>query len=308
MDNVKIYFDEKLHKYTDEYGNTFTSVTTVIGKYVDEFDNQSIARACERIGKNPNHPKYLKYKGKTAKQLLKQWEDETERALAKGNNKHNYLEDAIKHSNNYKRVAGQFIKDRIFTIPDIVENPIVGVVTIDRLVELGLDSKYPIIFNLIDNFVQQGWKLYSEIGVYNLELLISGLVDLLLVRDKEFIIIDWKTNKAPIRFEAGYFEKDHNNEMTDQFIKTGKTLKYPINFMPASTGHKYGLQLSGYAYLIEQFGLTHKGTILCHIRDIDDNTEKVELLPMTYHKLEISTLFEHHASNQTLNNQQKIFI
>lgn len=302
-----IYFDEKLHKYTDEYGNTLTSVTTVIGKYVEKFQSEEVARACERIGKNPRHPKYLKYKGKTAKQILKEWDNTTKEALDKGNRKHNYLEEVIKHSNNYSRVQGSYINDRIFTIPDIISNPLVGVVTIDKLIELGLDSRYPIIFDMIVKFVDKGWKLYSEIGVFNTDLLISGLIDLLLVKDNEFIIMDWKTNKAPIMYESGYFDKTVDGEMTDTFIKDGKTLNAPLDHLPASVGHKYALQLSGYAYLTEYFGLALKGIILCHIRDIDGK-EVVNPLPIKYLKNDIATLFDHHCSNYSLKNQKRLFI
>lgn len=306
MSNPKIYFDEKLHKYTDEYGNTFTSVTTVIGKYVDEFDTDKMAEICERIGKNPSHAKYEKYKGKTKKQLKKEWATITKEALNKGNKKHNYLEDAIKASNNYKRVKGKFINDRIFTIPDIIQNPAVGLVTLSKLRELGVDSKYPIIFELIEKFVNNGWKLYAEIGVYNLDYLISGLIDLLLVKGNKFFIIDWKTNKAPIKYDSGYFEKDKDGNLTDNFILDGKTLKYPLNNVPASTGHKYALQLSSYAYLTELFGMEHVGTVLCHIRDIDDK-EVVFMLTMEYMKNKVVTMMDHHLSNMKLKSQKKLF-
>lgn len=307
MSNRKIYFNEALHKYTDEYGNTFTSVTTVIGKYVEKFESDKMARICERIGKDPSHPKHLKYRGKTAKQLLKEWDDITQTALDKGNRKHNYLEDVIKESNQYKRVEGKFIEDRIFTIPDIVDNPIVGQITIGKLRELGLDSKYPIIFGIIEGFVLDGWRLYSEIGVYSSEHLISGLIDLLLVKDDMFFIIDWKTNRAPISFKSGYFEKDHHGNLTETFIEDSKTLLFPLNYMPASVGHKYSLQLSGYTKLVEAFGLKSKGILLCHIQG-DDDKEVVNLLNVKYLSRDIDLLFNHHTSKNRVNFQSKMFV
>lgn len=307
MNKRTIYFDEALHKYTDEYGNVFTSVTTVISKYVKEFESDKVAKICERIGKNPSHPKYLKYKGKSAKQLLAEWKETTNIALDKGNRKHNYLEYAIKHSNGYKKVEDQFIKDRIFTIPDIIENPIVGQTSIERLWELELDVKYPVIFNIICEFIKDGWKLYSEIGVYSIEHLISGLIDLLLVKDDMFFIIDWKTNKAPINFTSGYYDKDTNGELTDNFIEDGKTLLFPLNYMPASTGHKYSLQLSGYTNLVESFGLKSKGILLCHIQGEEGN-EVVNLLNIKYLKSDINLLFNHHTSKNQIKFQSKMFV
>ena len=55
-----MYFNEEEHKYTDDLGNGYISVTTLIGKYTQEFKKEEIAAACERIGKNPRHPKYQK--------------------------------------------------------------------------------------------------------------------------------------------------------------------------------------------------------------------------------------------------------
>ncbi len=308
MEDVKIFFDEALHKYTDEHGNTFTSVTTVLGKYEDEFETEKVARICEKIGRNPRHPKYEKYKGKTAKQLMKEWQQITNIALDKGNEKHNYLEDIIKESNGYKRVKTKFIKDRLFTIPDIVRNPKVGRVYKDDLVKLGIGDRYPTIHNLICTFIDNGWKLYSEIGVYNTDFLISGLIDLLLVKDNDFFIIDWKTNKSPISFQSGYYEKDNDGNLTSNFIVTGKTLKYPVKHLPASTGHKYSLQLSGYAYLVEKFGLNLTGIVLCHIQEKLDGTEFVDFVKIKYLKPEVESIFFHHTSNSTTSVQSKMFI
>ena len=62
--NTTILFDPIKHKYTNEVGNSYISATTLIGKYEVKFDDKAnrIARACSKIGKNPRHPKYLKYK------------------------------------------------------------------------------------------------------------------------------------------------------------------------------------------------------------------------------------------------------
>ena len=90
-----LYFNEEAHKYTDDLNNEYISVTTLIGKYTNEFEKEKVAEACEKIGKNPKHPKYLKYKGKTKKEILWEWEQETIKACNKGSIKHNYLEDCI---------------------------------------------------------------------------------------------------------------------------------------------------------------------------------------------------------------------
>ena len=308
-----VFFNEEKHEYTDEFGNKFNSVTTIISKYHEEFDTKKMARICAKIGKNPRHPKYQKYKGKTEKQLIKEWSDTTDISLDRGNDRHNYLEDTIKSVNNYSRVKNKFINDKIFTIPDILKNTKVGVIDIDILNKYDIVNKYPKIYNILYKLINKGWKLYAEIGVYNNELLVSGLVDLLAIKGSKFIIIDWKTNKSDIKFKSGYFEKDINNKITDKFIYTSKNMFYPIDNMPDSVGHKYSLQLSTYAYLIELFGFEHVGMILCHIKpedsnDITNGKDDVNIININYYKNEVIKMLEHHYSNLKLNNEQKLFI
>ena len=98
---MDIYFNREKHKYLDEFGNTYVSATILISKYETKFEDVKVARACEKIGKNPNHPKYLKYKGKTYKQILKDWETIKDIACDNGNFKHDYLDSSIKSSNGF---------------------------------------------------------------------------------------------------------------------------------------------------------------------------------------------------------------
>jgi hypothetical protein len=100
---LEIFFNEKLHKYSDNENNAYTSVTTLIGEYEYKFSDKEtdIAIACERIGKNPRHPKYLKYKGKSYKDILNEWKQTRDEACNIGNTKHNYLETSVKTSTGF---------------------------------------------------------------------------------------------------------------------------------------------------------------------------------------------------------------
>ncbi len=91
-----IYFDEEAHKYSNELGFVYTSTTTLIGKYCPHDNFEDIAKACERIGRNPNHKDYHKYKGKTYKTILKEWATITKESCEFGSIKHNFLETAVK--------------------------------------------------------------------------------------------------------------------------------------------------------------------------------------------------------------------
>ena len=112
-----IYFDEELHRYTDDLDNVYTSTTTLIGKYHEDFNTDMMAEICEKIGKNPRHPKYLKYKGKTKKQLLYEWKAETERACNQGTVKHNFLETAVKEyfSNTETDITNKIVYSKILS-------------------------------------------------------------------------------------------------------------------------------------------------------------------------------------------------
>lgn len=310
-----LYFNEETHSYTDNLGFAYTSTTTVIGNYYEKFDKTAIAKACELIGKNPSHPKYLKYKNKTAKQLLYEWDNETKDACEKGSKKHNYLESTIKSCNGYNINAKGFINDRIYTIDDIIKGHSYGRLSLDYFKKTNIDQVYPAIYNIISDLVKAGFKIYAEIGVYHPEYGISGLIDILFVRGKEFIILDWKTNKAPIRFESGYFEKDiYGKLMLNSFIETpNKYFKHPIEHLPDSVGNHYAMQLSTYTHLVESFGFKNITNILCHIRRIEDfniNTdeekEELKFLTIPYLKKEVLDMCSDHASKNY--TKQQLFL
>lgn len=310
-----IFFNEELHKYTDDLNHAYTSVTTVIGKYTEDFKMDDIAAACERIGKNPNHPKYLKYAGKSKKQIIWEWQQINKEACDKGTIKHNFLETAIKESNGYKRNAKGFINDKIYTIDDIIAKHNYGKVNLKYFETKGVKEKYPKIYNILKDFVKLGYKIYAEIGVYDAKNLISGLIDVLLVKDNDFIILDWKTNKAPIRFESGYYDKDSLGKLKlDTFIKKDERFKYPLDDLEDSVGNHYTMQLSTYAYLVETFGFNCKGLILCHIRTIEDakdeegnDVEVVEIYTIDYLKDKAESMISHHSSSNISNTAINLF-
>ncbi len=302
-----IYFNEDLHRYTDDMDNEYTSVTTLIGKFKNDFETEKIALACEKIGRNPLHPKYERYKGKKAYQIIEEWEKIAEEGLGRGNRKHNYLETIIKKSTNYKKSSSGGISDRLYTIDDIIRRHNYGLLDLEFFIRTGIDKRYPKIFVIIKRFSDLGFKIYAEIGTYDGEFLISGLIDILLVKDDTFIILDWKTDKVKIMFDSGYFEKDTQNNITDNFIQTNKYLSYPLDNLNDSVGNSHSLQLSTYAYLVETFGYKCKGIILCHIQELD-GVEYVNLLKIRYLKSHVKKMIKYHYKNLKLKTQKKIMV
>lgn len=287
-----IFFDEEAHKYSNELGFVYTSTTTIIGKYCEEKNFEDIAKACERIGRNPNHPKYQFYKGKSARQLLVEWGKITDESCEFGSAKHNFLESSVKQCTKYNINAKGFINGIIYTIDNIIENHKFGKLSLKQFEKVGIKEKYPDIYNILVTLSNNGYSLYAEIGVYCDIYGISGLIDILAVNHstEEFIIVDWKTNKAPIRFDAGYYEKDLNGLLDLNKWKPSKdTFIHPLKHLADSVGNHYTMQLSVYAYLVTTFGYKYKGLVLCHIRPIEEPfvsrelwKEKVEIYKLDF--------------------------
>lgn len=302
-----IYFNEEAHKYTNELGIVYTSTTTVIKKYEVKKDFEGIAKACEKIGQNPRHPKYEHYKGKSWQQLMAKWDDTTKTSCEFGTKKHSYLEQAVKNSNGYHRNGNGYIDDKIATLDEIIAKHNYGRLTVEDFRNTGIDEKYPDIFNIIIGLTKAGYYIYAEIGVYDDNYGISGLIDILCINHKtlEFIILDWKTNKAPIRFDAGHYEKLKDGRLDlDKWKATNDKMQYPIDMLDDSTGNHYGLQLSTYAYLVSTFGYRFKGIILCHIRPIEQQfierenwNEVVEVYKIPYLEQEVKLMMNHFMMN-----------
>jgi len=326
MAKLELYFNEKLHKYTDSRGLVYTSMTTVIGKYERKFEEKAkeIATACSRSRNS-------QYYGMAVPHILKLWKEENRKSLVKGNRIHNYLEERVKAASGYKLIDGEYINDRIYTVNNIEDaieaNGYLGQLNIDFFSQIGIAEKYPRIFKIINLLVSQGYRIYSEIGIFDEERMISGLIDILFINleTKEFIILDWKTNKHALipynddryKWISGYFKKDKQGNETNRFIKTNTYFKYPLNNYQQSHYIIYALQLSGYSALVERLGYTNKGIILTHIREevkYKDGDPEVERIPellgkdrtdlhdMIYLKEDINNVFNHHY--ETFVNKQ----
>jgi hypothetical protein len=301
-------------------------MTTVIGKYEVKFEEKAreIAQACSRSRNS-------QYYGMQVTHILKLWKEENRKSLVKGNRIHNYLETKIKLASGYKLVDDYYINDKIYTVNNFGEvlskNKMIGEIDLDFLVKLGIADKYPRIYKLIKLYVDMGYRIFSEIGIFDPDRLISGLIDILLINfeTKEFVILDWKTNKhALIAFNddrykwiSGYFKKDKFGLVTMKCIETNTYFKHPLNRYQQSHYLIYALQLSGYASLVERLGYINKGIVLAHIREeLKYTADSIEvsripsligkdvtdLHQMIYLKDDIDSLFEHHFNTYT--NQQ----
>ncbi len=317
-------FDEGSHTYTDDRNYAYTSVTTLKDKYCQQFDRVKHAKRLARTGKGH-------YYGKTYKEILAMWDKVTDTALDKGNSRHNFLEKGVKKASGFvenwekvKRPSGE-----MYTIPDILEDHNYGLIDL-KLLEETIGIKYPAIWIAISHYVKLDFRAYSEIVVYDDKYLVSGMIDLLLVHsDGRFVIIDWKTNKHDIKFEAGYYKRDEDQQTTTQWVTKSEKFLAPLDGLDHCNGNEYAIQLSLYSRLVEKFGLRLEYIILCHIREhyqkntygmpyrdkegqfipIPELGERVQFHDIPYYKGHVDSMMNHNY-NKTIGiygMQGKIF-
>lgn len=257
--DVRLIFKEEGHKYTDTFGNEYKSTTTLLHDYKQPFDkNYWLRKKSKELGISP-------------KQLAKQWQTITDEACERGTLTHNGLENGIRSSSMFKDAVQHMIKPNgeMITIADLPNiNINVQQLNINDFIEL-TENKYPKIYEVLGYYSNAGYKIYSEIGGFMIDYLVSGTIDVLCIRDDQFVIGDWKTNRGGLQFESGYYKKDKSQkpaQMTDQWVTTKNTLLPPVNHLPECNGSIYNLQLSLYAYMVETIlGIPNVGLWLCHI-------------------------------------------
>lgn len=255
--NTFLYFEEKEHKYTDSNNNEYISVTTIIGNYVPKFDADYWAR------------KKAKEQGVSEKTIKNQWDKIKNEACSRGTATHNNLEDNIKDCSKFKNAIKYLeqIEGRCVSVADI-PNMIAKPLDIEKFKE-NTNNKYKKIYDVFDFYIKRGYIIFSEIAVFDPELLISGTIDILCWRKTDFVILDWKTNRDGLHFESGYFKKDKTtipNQLTNEWIPKNDKMLPPLNNLPECNGSHYSMQLSIYAKLVERIlDIPCIGLGLCHI-------------------------------------------
>lgn len=253
-----LYFEESNHKYTDNLGNTYKSVTALIGDYCPVFDVNYWV-----------HKKALE-QGKSEKTIKREWERIKNEACERGTHTHNGIEDSIKEASMFTdAIKYLFQKEsgRCITVADI-PNMIPKPLDMDYFKE-ATQNKYSEIYRVFDFYLNKGYTIYSEIAAFLPDVLLSGTIDILCYRPTDFVILDWKTNRDGLKFESGYFKKDKTtipNQLTDVWVKKDERMLPPLVHLQECNGNHYSLQLSMYALMTELIlDIPCKGLGLCHI-------------------------------------------
>ena len=319
-----LFFEEKAHKYTDTLGNEYRSVTTLIGDYYNHFDADYWAH------------KKAREQGKSEKQIRAEWDRIKDEACERGTSTHNGIEDAIKSVSKFKE-AIKYLEEvksgrciTIADIPDLIPRPL----DVEEF-KVATNNKYPEIYRVFDFYTERGYIIYSEIGAFLIDYLISGTIDIFCYRPTDFVILDWKTNRDGLKFEAGYYKKDKStipNQLTNEWIKKKQNMLPPLNHLDDCNGMHYTMQLSLYAIMAEIIlDIPCVGLGLCHIgspwvlnkygqplRDSEgyhvdpDGEETVKWFKIQYLKNEAKALLKDRyyklkADNKTSNQQLNLF-
>lgn len=159
-----INFCEKNHTYIDNFGKSYTSVTSFIKPFFPGFDSVAMSKKCS-AGKNP------KYAGRSPEDILEEWAAEGNRGSSEGNNTHEYAEWLVNGWDD-----------------SIKPGPI--------------SERCEMIFKQVDKIVDYLFTNYdfigSEIIIFSPDMGIAGMVDLLFFdpETQTILILDWKNNKV----------------------------------------------------------------------------------------------------------------
>lgn len=260
---VRLIFEEAAHKYHDTLGNEYISTTTLLHDLAPKFDKKYWL-----------HKKAVQL-GITEKELEEQWNTITKEACERGTNVHNGLEDGIKGSSKFKQAIQYLNTDEdggeMITVADLnTINANYKLLDIKQFKE-ATDNKYDNLYEVFEKYTNYGYKIYAEIGMFLIDYLISGTIDVLLVNEWEnkAVIGDWKTNRSGLRFTAGYYRKDkkqHPAQLTSDWVEKKEFLLPPVQHLPHCNGSIYNLQLSMYGKAVNLItGLAIKGCWLAHI-------------------------------------------
>ena len=178
--DIRLIFHEEEHKYNDSLGNDYISTTTILQNYAPKIDKNYCLR------------KKSKELGISEKKLEEQWSTITKEACERGTNTHNGLEDGVKGASMFQQAINYLDKR---------EDGVMVTIT---------DNRYPLIYDAFKMYTERGYKIYSEIGMFLIDWLISGTIDILLVNEDTncAVVGDWKTNRGGLRFSSGYYKKD----------------------------------------------------------------------------------------------------
>lgn len=315
MKMIDINFNEEQHKYYNDEGRVFISVTTLIGKYEPKYDQDfwsmytGLKNHNFRVRPEPSKKRIfisnVSYSltdlkkdslySAWQKEVLAHWEVITLEACERGNDIHNELEDNVNIS---KGDTGG--KTNAYILPmSSSESSHRGkqkiIETVHDLNATNLYDKYPFVHDRLAHYLGKGCSIFAEKRVFLEEEGIAGMIDLPIFKGNKFCILDWKTNKDDFHDTPGYYKKVKMGDKwvkSSQWVSTEDTMEYPLDNILASKLNKYALQLSLYAYILERWGysLVPNGLEIIHF----PLGQEPRVIKIPYLKREVELMINHY--------------
>ena len=283
--NGAVCFNEEHHAYWNVNDNAkYISVTTLIGRYENEFDSYfwSAYKALEKLLPEDswkiekksllNTKKFDKdilliYDinendfNKTQQDILDSWEKENKESCERGTKIHSMFEQAFYKAGSAVNlskfgIGGKFVCDKGRTELDL---------------ENGVYPEYLISYTSDD-------------------LHLAGQIDLLIKQGNKIIIGDWKTNK-----------KIDQKSFFDNKSKKSVKMKYPLNTLDDCNFWHYTMQLSTYAWMLQQL---HPEYVIDRLFIVHyDHNGKKTIYEIQYLKEEVEKMIKHYIKEQKHNKQ-----
>lgn len=284
-ENNGVVFEEEGHKYYDKNNTeqTYTSVTTLIHSYAQEFDKQFWAsfKALEKLLPKDvwnvekksllNSKKFDKVLlelhsisendfNREQQGILDEWDNENRKSCERGTKIHADLENSFYQKKkdidiSKFEIGGKFVCDKGRTALDL---------------ENGIYPEY-----LISRVSEDG------------KLRIAGQIDLLVKKGNKLTIGDFKTNK---KIET----KSFFNQRTKQSVK----MKFPLNNLDDTNYWHYCLQLSTYAWMLQKYNpeFEIEDLVMIHF----DHNDNMTVYHLPYLKAEVIKMLNHFKKESSL--------
>jgi hypothetical protein len=267
---MSIHFDESTHTYTRN-NNEYTSVTTLIKKYTPVFESDywSTYKAVKDV--LSSYWEWSEYKGNAGG-----WEGVVD--FFKRNGAGAY-EEEIKERKQYYLDLWEELSQEALDKGTIVHERLEREILSGERKIYGNDSVLqPNQMGILNLQQFTGDGVFPELKVFNDRYKVAGMVDLVRKIGRTIHITDYKTCKE-IAIESFRDEK----------------LLPPLQLVPNSDFYKYQLQVSLYAWMLEQCGFDI-GELTMEHRD-KNTAELICSYALEYKRNDIIKLLEHHEQN-----------
>ena len=288
--NGNIAFVEETHKYFDVTNPdaVFTSVTTMIHSYTQPYDKEfwSAYKALEKLLTKEawNIEKKSLLSTKKFDKVLLELHDISE-------NDFNREQQAILDEwDNENRKSC----DRGTKIHADLENSFYAKKKDINLNKFEIGGKFECRKDYSDLDIENG--VYPEYLISKVskdgKLRIAGQIDLLVKKGNKIIIADWKTNK---KIETKSF---FNNK-----TKTSVKMKFPLNNLDDVNYWHYTLQLSTYAWMIQELNpeFEIEDLVLVHF----DHSDNMTVYHLPYLKEEVIRMLNHFKKESSLKDKRE---